>query len=247
MNTEEQKVRYVVNEGNFSKIPGSQVAYWVGENTLRVFERSVPLSSYATVKHGLSTGKNDFFVRRWTEVKWEDIDFSLTDRSQMTEKSRRYYPYNKGGEFRKWYGNLDFVIWYDFEGQRKMATLSGHRHDGREYYFHEGITWSFISSSYFGVRYSPSGAVFDVAGSSLFPAPESIYFLCAVLTSKIAQHYLDILNPTLNFQVGNIAVLPIIKQNEAEIESLAKKCIELSRIDWDAFETSWDFKRHPLI
>lgn len=232
---------------NFEKIPGAPVAYWVSEKIFHIYQNYPILDSFAEVKHGLTTGKNELFVRAWTEVEREKIDTTLTDRSQITSKSRRYVPYNKGGEYRLWYGNADYVLWYDLNGQKQMAQFSGHRHDGKDMYFHEGITWSFISSSNFGVRYTPSGFAFDVAGSSMFFDNEYLMYVCGLLCSRIGSQFMSIQNPTLAFQVGNLKDIPIVINQKETVEDVVKKNIAMSKNDWDSFETSWDFKKHPLI
>ena len=238
--------RYTAQQSNFFKIPGSPVAYWVSEAVLKCYENDT-IGSIADVRHGLSTGKNEIFVRRWSEVENSKIDLSVTNQNERTHSKARYFPYNKGGEYRKWYGNADFVLWYDDEAQIKMNSLSGHRHDGRERYFQECITWSFISSSNFGVRYTPTGFVFDVAGSSMFANHSTLIYLTGVLCSKLGQFFMSIQNPTLNFQVGNLKNVPVIYFHQGIVQKIVEANIILSRADWDSYETSWDFKRHPLV
>lgn len=238
--------RYTAQQSNFFKIPGSPVAYWVSEAVLKCYENDT-IGSIADVRHGLSTGKNEIFVRRWSEVENSKIDLSVTNQNERTHSKVRYFPYNKGGEYRKWYGNADFVLWYDDEAQIKMNSLSGHRHDGRERYFQECITWSFISSSNFGVRYTPTGFVFDVAGSSMFANHSTLIYLTGVLCSKLGQFFMSIQNPTLNFQVGNLKNVPVIYFHQGIVQKIVEANIILSRADWDSYETSWDFKRHPLV
>ncbi|MGR5988710.1 hypothetical protein ACT7CT_24920 [Bacillus sanguinis] len=138
-----------------------------------------------------------------------DIQIAAENVEDFKKQMKKYAPYNKGGKFRKWYGNQEYVIRYDAYGRELMKTFPGHRHDNPSYYFQEGITWSFISSSAFGVRYSPKGFIFDVGGSSLFPKNDEVKLLLGLLTTKIAYYYLLIMNPTLNFQTGNIANIPI--------------------------------------
>ncbi|MCL2301623.1 MAG: BREX-1 system adenine-specific DNA-methyltransferase PglX [Firmicutes bacterium] len=241
--------RYTASTENFEKIPGWPVAYWVSEAMLRAFIRGKTIEEIADVKHGMSTGKNEVFVREWWEIKHNEIDYNLTDKNQLEHSTAKYYPYNKGGEYRLWYGNAQQVVLYGSEGRTKMLTYSGFRHDGKEWYFRKGITWSFISSSKFGVRLSPTGFVFDVAGSSLFPKPVNILYLLGFLSSKICFTILMSLNPTLNFQVGNIKSIPVILDagRKPDVDDLVTTNVSLSRSDWDAFETSWDFKRHPLV
>lgn len=234
---------------DFKKIPGSPIAYWVSDQMRKTFESGTLLESIAEVKHGLSTGKNAAVVRFWAEISRNYFGINLSTRDEALQSGFKWFPYNKGGAFRRWYGNNEYVLRYDKYGNNLMNSFSGHRHDGKSHYFLEGVTWTFISSSNFGVRYSPKGFVFDVAGSSLFvPQPKLI---TAFLCTKLCFEYLGIMNPTLNFQVGNLKSLPILEQaidNVRElIEKIAENAINLVQNDWDAYETSWDFSTLPLL
>ena len=239
--------RYSAEQDNFSKIPGSPVAYWASESVSKIYSKYPTLDTIADVRHGLSTGKNEWFVRMWEEVEWNKVDTTLTDQSEIDSLRGRYVPYNKGGEYRLWYGNANYVLWYDSEGRDKMKSLSGHRHDGRERYFQQGITWSFISSSNFGVRFAPNGFAFDVAGSSMFLDNEKIKYITGLLCSKLGTFFMTIQNPTLNFQVGNLKNVPIIIKQQSEVDNIVNNCINISKRDWDSFETSWNFQRHPML
>lgn len=239
--------RYTAQQDNFSKIPGSPVAYWVSEKLIRVYSTEHLIGDDCDVKIGMGTGKNEVFVREWWEVLYSKIDRSLTDISQLNVSSGRYFPYNKGGDFRKWYGNLQEVLWFDELGRSRMNAMSGHRENGAwNWYCKEGITWSFISSSKFGIRYMPYGCFYDVAGSTLFSKTDNLYTL-GFLSSSVCFMILGCLNPTLNYQAGNIKSLPIIYKNSGAVNSLVEDNISYSRTDWDAFETSWDFKKHPMV
>lgn len=241
------KGAFSAQQDNFSKIPGSPVAYWVSERIPKIYLECQTLERTADVRHGLSTGKNDLFVRFWTEVSWPLIDTTIKNRDEIISSNGKWFPYNKGGEFRKWYGNADYVLWYNADGQAKMASLSGHRHDGKDRYFQEGITWSFISSSKFGVRYTPTGFAFDVAGSSMFFNADIVKYVTGLLCSHLGTFFMSIQNPTLNFQVGNLKNVPLIIREKDTVDNTVNQCIQLSRVDWDSFETSWDFTRHPLV
>ena len=238
---------YNTEQENFGKIPGSPVAYWSSFYTAEIYSTTPLLNDIADVRHGLSTGKNEVFVRRWSEIEWDKISTNVEDRSEVDASGATFFPYNKGGEYRKWYGNADFVVWYNRAGQKKMTMYTGHRHDGREQYFHEGITWSFISSSKFGVRYTPPGFVFDVAGSSLFVDHNKVIYITGLLCSKLGTFFMSIQNPTLNFQVGNLRNVPVLIESKNEVENLSRECIGKAKGDWDSFETSWDFQRSPLL
>ncbi|MFV4930063.1 BREX-1 system adenine-specific DNA-methyltransferase PglX [Lactobacillus delbrueckii] len=235
------------SQSNFSKIPGSPVAYWASEQILNDFTDGKLIGDDANVKIGMGTGKNNIFLREWWEVFYSKIDFSLTKINDLEKSNGRYFPYNKGGDFRLWYGNLQEVLWFDKAGRKYMNTMSGHRENGgHDFYCKEGLTWSFISSSKFGIRYLPTGCFFDVAGSTLFSKTDNKYTL-GFLASKVCFTILQLLNPTLNYQAGNIKSLPLIYKNVSVVDALVDDCIRMSKSDWDSFETSWDFQKHSLI
>ena len=225
------------------------MAYWVSEQFRQAFEDGTALKYYAEIKHGLSTGKNEAVVRTWTEVSAMELGLECRTREDALSSGKKWFPYNKGGSFRKWYGNCEFVLRYDRYGNELMSSFSGHRHDGKSYYFLEGVTWTFVSSSSFAARYTPRGFVFDVAGSSLFcDQPKSIV---AFLSSGLCFQFLRTLNPTLNFQVGNLKSLPIIRkvltENEGRVGALANVACSATQEDWDAYERSWDFQSLPIL
>ena len=241
------KNRYTTNQDDFAKIPGSPVAYWTNEKILLAYENGTLLNDCSDVKIGMGTGKNEIFVREWWEVFHNKIDFSLNSINDLEKSSGKYFPYNKGGEFRLWYGNLQEVLWFDEKGRQYMNTMSGHRENGaHDFYCKEGLTWSFISSSKFGVRYLPTGCFFDVAGSTLFSKKDNLYTL-GFLSSCVCFEILGILNPTLNYQAGNIKSLPLLIDKVESVDNLVEENIRTSKTDWDSFETSWDFTRHPFI
>ena len=241
------KNRYSAEQINFSKIPGSPIAYWTSAKILESYEKGGLIGDTADVKIGMGTGKNEIFVREWWEVFYSKIDFSLKSVDDLETSPGRYFPYNKGGEFRLWFGNLQEVLWFDVEGRRYMDTMSGHRENGaHDFYCKEGLTWSFISSSKFGIRYLPTGCFFDVAGSTLFSRNDD-FFTLGFLASCVCFEILKILNPTLNYQAGNIKNLPLLIDRKQEVNGIVEQNILKSKQDWDSYETSWDFKRHPLI
>ena len=229
---------------NFSKIPGSPVAYWVNEKTIKAFDGQ-KLGDVAEIKHGMSTGNNAVMLRLWHEVSRVDLNVNAMSHEVARSSSQKWFPYNKGGEFRRWFGNADYVIRYDEVGKNLLSSFSGFRHDGRDFYFKEGITWSFVSSGTFAARYTPIGFLFDVGGSSLFT--KRIYFVLGFLCSSLSYQLLKIINPTINFQVGNLKVLPLPQVGADEVESYVTDLIALSRSDWDEYEISWDFKVNPLV
>lgn len=240
---------------DFKKIAGSPIAYWTSENVITAFQNNKPLSAYADLRVGMHTGENARFIRAWHEVDKDLIELNCVSEEDTENFQAKWYPYNKGGDFRKWYGNKEFVVNWKDRG-RDIHNFHGIplTHNGapvraKKLQFKESITWSFVSSSFFGVRYSESGAMFDVGGSSLFPhSGTSIYFTTGFLCSVVASNFLKILNPTLNFQVGNVSVLPIVDNAELSgcVAILAKECIDLSKKDWDSFENSYGFTNFPL-
>ena len=239
---------YETDEANFNKIPGSPIAYWAPDSVLFAFVNSPQIGQIAEVKIGMGTGKNDIFVREWWEVQFSKIDFSLTDSAQLEHINGRYVPYNKGGDYRLWYGNQIEVLWFDKSGRTTMASMSGHRENGGfNRYFQKGITWTFISSSNFGVRSIPTGFAFDVAGSTLFTDDRYYEYLLAFLSSSVCNYILKMLNPTMNYQAGNIKSLPVIFNNQELVQKIGTDCVAISQSDWDSFESSWGFQYHPLI
>lgn len=234
---------------NFAKIPGTPVAYWVSENVVSVFEHSKNASEFAEYKHGMSTGKNDAVVRFWSEVDFNKIAFSCKNHDDLYLSKKRFVPYNKGGEGRKWYGNQSFVLGYDKDFDELMDSFSGHRHDNKDTYFKENISWSKVTSGNLAMRYFQEGFVYDVAGCSAFSKHRYIKYLLGFYNSNIKDILVAALSPTLNFEVGQLRQSPIIF-DENKNEFITKKvdnCIYLSKSDWDAFETSWDFTKHPLL
>ncbi|MGI6501669.1 MAG: BREX-1 system adenine-specific DNA-methyltransferase PglX [Anaerostipes sp.] len=243
------KNHYESLQEDYLKIPGSPIAYWVGKSLLNVFNSSVPLKNISSVKTGIQTGGNELFVRQWHEVNFGKIGRGFSRYEQIKESKRKWYPYNKGGDFRKWYGNNFYVVNMENNGTAIKRHSNNYRLRDSEIYFKPSITWSFISSNKFGVRYCPNGFLFDVAGSSVLPEENIIFYLMGFLTSIVAFAYLLIQNPTLNYQVDDISNLPIII-SEKERNSIYIKVednILFSKTDWDSFETSWDFTTHPLV
>ena len=244
---------FFATQENFAKIPGSPVAYWASDKMLNCFSAGTRLGDIADSKQGLATGENDRFVRLWQEVDRERINFQAESNLDFAKSNRKWAPYNKGGEFRKWYGNNTHIVNWENDGKEiKSFTDSKGKLRSRPqnlmFYFRESFTWSLISSSVAAFRYKPHGHIFDIAGMSGFSRNNLLYLL-ALCNTKFSVKVLEIIAPTLNYQCGDIANIPVIidEAHRAEIESLAQENISISRADWDAFETSWDFQSHPLV
>ncbi|CAI2456877.1 Uncharacterised protein [Serratia proteamaculans] len=243
---------YRASAEDFGNIPGSPIAYWASENLRKSFKNLARLDELSPVKVGLQTGNNERFVREWFEISVTKSSLSLNEDGKH-DFGRKWFPYNKGGEFRKWYGNNENVVNWDSDGNeiRNFSDGNGNlrsRPQNIEWYFRESITWSFVSSSNFGVRFSDTKAVFDVAGSSTFPEGKDKYFLTGLLCSKLAHVFMRTMNPTMNFQVGNVAAIPVLIDKIGVIkDENVKKLIEAHKHDWNSYETSWDFSYSPLM
>ena len=245
-------------QDEFKKIPGSPVAYWVSDEIRACYTRGQPLKNVAQAKLGMRTGDNEKWLRRWHEVSSAEMGISASNRDDAKSSGRKWFPYNKGGEFRRWYGNNNFLILWENDGHaikeetlRKYPQLSwnnlGWKITNESDFFKPSLTWSFVSSSYFGVRASLGGALFDVGGSSAFPTRERYYHVAGFLCSKLAFEFLKLSNPTLNFQVVNVNGLPWEEVHSDQLEPVAKSLIEISKSDWDSNEYSWDFESLPIL
>lgn len=244
--------RYSAVQDNFGKIPGEPVAYWVSKNLLNTFFNK-SIGEIAKPCPGLQTGCNERFVRMWFEVKINKIKFNAKSVLDTEYCSVKWFPYNKGGEFRRWYGNNDYVVnWYNngFE-IRNFVDKSGKlrsRPQNAQFYFHDCISWSLISSYHVAFRYKPIGHIFDVSGMSCFKEDNLLYLL-ALCNTPVVDIFLSVFSPTINFQAGDIANIPVIEaaHNIEYIEEMVKQNILISSQDWDSYETSWDFTFHPLL
>lgn len=227
------------NTDNFSKIPGAPVAYWVSEKIISAFAKATPLECISKVKVGLQTGNNDLFLRYWFEISHKNITFN-----SLIGENVKWVPHNKAGEYRKWYGNREYIVNWCNNGMQ-IKKCSGARAQNIEFYFQEGLSWSDISSGSMSVRYWPKGCIFDTCAPTIFHAQNKEYIL-SLLNTKIGQLIMDIMSPTIHYTAGSMMKFPIWISN-VSIKETTIKNIELSMRDWDSFETSWDFKKHPLV
>lgn len=240
----------------FNAIPSNIFAYWISNNLRDAFINGRKLLELANPRQGMATSDNNRFLRLWFEVDKNNSFFNATDYIQAMYTGKKWFPYNKGGEFRKWYGNNDYLINYQNNGKEvkdyatKLYKTPTRTIKSQSYYFFESITWSKISSGNISFRYKPNGYVFDVAGTSIFAdKTETLKYLIALLNTNVLQSIVSATSPTLNYESGQIANLPVIMQDEkkVKIENIVDENINTSKEDWDSFETSWDFKKHPLI
>lgn len=243
---------HYVKQSNFAKIPGAPVAYWVSENVIKTFEYD-KIGDVAKPRQGLATGCNDIFLRYWDEVDCNKINFAAISIKNAVESAKKWFPYNKGGDYRKWYGNNEFIVNWEHDGNliRNFKNEQGKlrsRPQNTDYYFKKSFSWSLITSGGISFRYKPNGFIFDVAGMSCFTDKNLEYFL-ALCNTPVVDAYMKIIAPTINYQAGDIAKIPVIFKQECneQVTALVKDNISFSKSDWDAFETSWDFTKHPLL
>ena len=249
-----QKIYYPnVSQQDFEKIPGCPIGYWVSDNVRNAF-KDKSLGSIAYPRQGMATTNNNKFLRLWHEVSNDNIGFNLTSEEE-TIGNIKWFPYNKAGGSLKWYGYDDYVVNFRNKGQEICDYIDTHsavNHKGRvinrDRYFHESITWSKISSGAIAFRYKPNGFIFDVAGTSIFGDKAQLQYMGGLLNSKVAIKILECLSPTLNFEVGQIAQMPVINNGyDNVIVDLVKSCISIAQTDWNQRETSWDFEENPLL
>lgn len=242
------KNRYTTQQSNFSKIPRKRIGYWLSDTLRSQFEKP-PISSYADTRRGLQTGDSERFIRKWFEISSTCADLSPTKDSKSLPV--KWFLFNSGGAFRRWYGNVvDVVNWKDNGKDIKSTGKAIIPSEDR--YFDELISWNKISSGQMSVRYQPVGIIPGDASPFLHSLSQNhdiILYVMAILNSKIAAEIVKVLSPTLNFEVGNIAEIPVATDSrfQSEILDYTNDCIEMAKVDWNSFETSWDFKRHPLV
>ena len=244
----EGKKRFVKSQEKFLKIPGTTIAYWISDNELSLYETTALLEKTSPPRTGMMTTDNNKFLRYWFEVVKDRIGFSIPSIETSIESRKQWFPYNKGGDFRRWYGNRDYIVNWRNQGQDIYnAGMTSFR--GKDFYFKEGITWSIFGFNNFAARYTPQGALFDIGGTSTFPPQNLRLYILALLNSKIAFEFISIVNPTVNIQNGDIKRIPlkIDEQKHCDVDKYCQKCVVLSKNDWDSFETSWDFQHHPLL
>lgn len=236
---------YEQNTDNFSKIPGSPVAYWVSEQMLKVFEKGHKFAG--ETKKGVLTGDNNTYLRLWHETLFNKIGFSCTSYEDMQKSRKKWFPVTSGGEKRRWYGNFDTVVNLENDGADIKSHVKNYRLRDPKYYMHEAVTWTEISSGTFTCRYVPYGILFGNGGPVSFFSNEYLYYHLALLNSKVSMAILKYIAPTINFGPEQIEKIPLLYDDEKKVNALTNECVDLSKSDWDSFETSWDFKRHPLV
>ena len=247
------KYLYHTDQSNFNKIPGSPIAYWASENLINDFEKGTSLGEVVQAKVGLQTGDNKRFLRQWFEVGIDNISFDSHSIKDSVESGKKWFPYNKGGSYRKWYGNYDYVVNWQNDGYeiKHFAWPNGKQRSvvrNSQVYFKEAVTWSDVNSGTFSLRYRSKGSIHDVKGMSAFSKDNNLLFkILALLNAKIGNYVFKMINPTISLQIGNFVNFPFINYKNESLIELVKSNIKLGKQDWDAFETSWDFKKSPLL
>lgn len=245
---------YRINKDIFSEITGRPLAYWISEKMRDAFIHYKTIGELAPPKQGMATGKNEIFLRMWYEVSEERIGFNMHNSKEALESKKKWFPYNKGGAFRRWYGNRDYVVDWENDGVRikNFKDENGKLRSAPKnlkYDFCECITWSDITSALFSGRYCEGGFKFDTKGSSGFPEHSILKYILGFLNSTVSQECIHILNPTITTQVGDMARIPVVIEPSIKdrVDNLVSCNIRESKEDWDSYETSWDYETHPFI
>lgn len=244
----EGKGIYHAKQHLYDKIDGLPIAYWVTKGQVAAFDFPA-LNTLAEPRQGFATGDNERFLRFWQEVDFSHACFSCKNRDEAKQSEKRWFPCNKGGAFRRWYGNNERFVNWENDGA-EMIDFSGSVIRNPSYYFRQGMTWSTATMSKLSMRYSPVGFLFESKGSVCFPIDDrNLSYLLALLNTKIVEKLLLVLAPTVDYHEGPLGRIPVIvsKEHFADVSRLSEQCVSLARYDWDSFETSWDFQRHPLL
>ena len=247
------KNRYITQQSNFSKIPGSLVAYWISSKIFNIFATSKMLYDVAKPRQGLATSDNDRFLKLWYEVDVCKIGFTIKNIDDPNKFYYKWFPCTKGGSFRRWYGNNEYIINWENDGfEIKEYAAKLYKNYTRTiknipFYFQRGLTWSTIASGLFALRYVPDGFIFETKGAMCYVEDKYLYNVLALYNTCVIQNFLAVVSPTLDYHEGPLGRTPIILNDDKIVRELAKKCVEYSMSDWDSFETSWDFKQHPLV
>ena len=238
---------YDFKQSNCRKIPGQPIVYWISDNFINNFAQKA-FNDIADLRVRLDTGNNEKFLRLWFEPSYQQLEFNATSSEQLHSiPEKKYVPHTKGGEYRKWYGNFEYVIVFDSLNYNLLME-SGNHLPSRQFYFLEGMNWTRVSSK-FAVRYTPAGMVFNSACPTVFVKKELEKYTLALLNTCVVKFYLDLLSPTINFQAGDVGKVPYLYRQDLheKIDGLTETIIDISKKDWDSFETSWDFQQHPLL
>ena len=237
---------FQAKQKDFEKIPGSPIAYWVSDKIREIFEKNQKLGEIGEAKSGLQTGNNEKFLRQWFEISNKKIGYNIKNSEECKIKNYKWLPQVKGGGFRKWYGNLDYVVNYENEGQEIKNYEGTGMIKNSQFYFLEGLTWSHTTSGSFAIRYLPQGFLFNVEAPTLYKLPNNYYYL-GLLNTKITDMLFGLLNESMHYLAGDIIKLPFIFLKKEIINFIVQQNISISKEEWDSRETSWDFEKLSLI
>ena len=238
--------RFFAKKQNYSKIPGSPIAYWVSDKFINNFEIGRRFDSFGEPKSGVMTGDDAKFVKSWYEIEYPKMGINLKNAEEMYASGKKWFPVTRGGTYRKWYGNLGEVVNLENDGFAIKNNGKNYRLRDKKYYMQQGLTWTMITTYKLSVRLAETGILFGNGGPTSF-VKQNPMFLLALLNSNVANSVISVLNPTMNIVISDICSIPVVFDNIECVEKLATECVEISRGDWDSFETSWNFKKHPLI
>lgn len=242
--------RYIVSSEVYEEIPGSPIAYWVGKGISKSFKEGTPLGSITVARNGMKTGDNERFLRLWWEVDLPKLCLTAHNAVEAVESKAKWFPYNKGGEARKWYGNNDYIVNWENSGKEIFDDAKKDGRNVQDYpldmKFTPAGTWSLINTGVPTFRYKECN-LSDIAGMSFYQGGDLTKYLIAFCNTPIAAEILQLLAPTINYQAGDIARLPILVSEEEKVKELAEECISAAKSDWDSVETSWDFDYHPML
>ena len=239
-------LRFEANLSDFSKIPSMPFAYWISENFRNNFVKGKRFDTFGEPKSGVMTGDDGKFIKFWHEVISNKIGFNLQNSDDMVNSKKKWFPVTRGGTYRKWYGNLEEVVNLENDGYAIKNNGKNYRLRDKKYYMQQGLTWTMITTYKLSVRFAEQGILFGNGGPTTFVQENPMYLL-ALLNCCTANAVIQVLNPTMNIVINDICSIPVIFDNVEVVEELSKKCVELSKEDWNSTETSWDFKKHPLI
>lgn len=243
--------RFSARQDNFEKIPGAPVAYWVSEAVTRAYSDGKTIDELGASRSGMQTGNNDLFLKFWYEIDKRDIGYGIESEEMCKKVNPKYIPQPKGGAYRKWYGNLEYVVLYKDDGKALREYQGTSIIKNPQYYFREGISWSHTTSKAFSGRYMPRGCIFNVEAPTFYPNKDvNIWYVLGFLNTEITDVLFGTISQTMHYMAGDMAKIPVFLSDDRrteEVEAYSKQSTEISREDWDSFETSWDFKKHPLI
>lgn len=245
-NNKNPKYVFTNNEDDFLKIAGSPIAFWISDNFRRDFVTGKKFSDYGEPKSGVMTGDDKQFIRKWFEVDYNKIGLNCKNANDMQISEKKWFPLTRGGKYRKWYGNIEEVVNLENDGYAIKHNGKNYRLRDPKYYMKQGLTWTMITSYKFAVRYVPEGVLFGNGGPTTFIS-DNLYYFIALLNSEIVNSVTKVLNPTLNTVISDVCSIPILFKDVKEIEEICMENINISKDDWDSYENSFDYKKHPFI